>query len=329
VSKKLSVIIPLYNVSNYVERAAKSIASQQHSDIEVVVIDDGSTDDSLNVCVSDLADVDTIVITQQNKGLSAARNAGIKAASGEYLLFLDGDDFLLPDAINNILSLLENSAPDVIYGRFLLWDPNRGFIPATPYKYSPPDDPKKRTEYILGNPKQPAWNAWRYITRRSFINENNLFFIEGILSEDVPWTLAMLETAGQILFLDEPFYAYYHSRPMSIMRSLNPKRLVDLNDSVARLADMYNNRPNICALLVWQSFLYIYEICLHKRTDRDCIYTSYKLVLPLYRYSSVRLHRVVGRFTGRAMLFVLSVGLFLLKQLNRVWVKIRSGLLRS
>ncbi|MCL2360843.1 MAG: glycosyltransferase [Defluviitaleaceae bacterium] len=322
-NKRLSIIIPLYNVRDYVDRTAKSIASQWTKDIEVIVIDDGSIDDSLDVCISHLPDIEVIKIIQENKGLSAARNAGIRAATGEYLLFLDGDDFLLPGAIRNILSLLEIDSPDVIYGRFLLWDFKRGFTPARPYEYNPPEDAKKRTEYILGNPSQPSWNAWRYITRRSFITQNNLFFIDGILSEDVPWTLTVLEAAGPISFLKEPFYAYYHSRPLSIMRSRNPKRLIDLNNSVANLVKQYKDRPVVCTQLVWQSFLFIYEYCLFKQTERNEIYNSYRAVLPKYNHSDVRLHRITSKCNNPLLLYVLSVGMLILRQMRRILVGVR------
>jgi len=324
--KKLSVIIPMYNVSNFVARAAKSIASQWHEDVEVVVIDDGSTDDSFDVCISLLSSVDAIVIKQKNAGLSAARNAGINAATGEYLLFLDADDFLLPDAFNNILAMLEQDKPDVLFGTYLFWRPKTGFSPAKVFAFNPPSDAKKRTDYILGSLPQSSWNAWRYICRRSFIVEHGLFFEEGLLCEDVPWTLAMLESTETIAFLEKPFYAYYHRRPKSIMASMNPQRLIDLNSSVGNLLKQYKDRPVIYDQLIWQSFLYICEYCLFKRKNRMRILESYRRVLPQYKYSSYWLHRVGAKCAYPALFYGLSVLLYITRWVRRAWTGIRRAI---
>ena len=165
-AKKLSVIIPLYNVKAYVSKAADSIASQTFDGLEVVVVDDGSTDGSLEACVNYLPKVDVVSIQQENAGLSAARNEGIYAASGEYIMFLDADDFLLPGAFENINAALEANGPDVLFGRYLRWSPEKGLLEGKPCSYRPPDDPKRRTEYILSALPEPPWNAWRYVCRR-------------------------------------------------------------------------------------------------------------------------------------------------------------------
>ena len=315
--KKLSVIIPLYNVENYVARTATSVTSQAFVGLEVVVVDDGSTDKSLDVCVRHLSDLDIVVIQQENAGLSAARNAGILASSGQYLMFLDSDDFLIPNAFENILPILDSETPDVLFGRYLRWTPDRGFWSSNPYEFTPPTDHQSRTEYILCDLPDPSWNAWRYICRSDFVKGREIFFEEGMLCEDVPWTLEILEQADTISFLQEPFYAYYHRRANSIMNTLNPQRIIDLNISIKRLLDHYSDRLNICCQLVWQSFFYINEYCLFNKEDKKLIYESYHAVVPLYTYSDLGLHQLVAKYTSPVLLQGLSIGLFAIKHITR------------
>jgi len=321
--KKLSVVVPIYNVSDYVAKAAQCLAEQAHELLEVIAVDDGSTDGSLDVFLQNMIGVDVVAISQKNSGLSSARNAGIQVATSEYILFLDADDFLLPNAVENILGLLECESPDVIFGRYLMWTPHSGFRKAKPYNYNPPQCKQKRMEYILCDLPDPSWNAWRYICRRDFILNNELFFIEGILCEDVPWTLSVLEIADTIKFLQEPFYAYYHRRPGSIMNSANPQMLVDLNGIVTNKLQKYNCSPKLCTMLVRQSFFYISEYCLFAKQDRPMVFASYQSVIPLYKKSQVIFHSIVGLFSFSIWLYLVSLGLFTVRCLYRIFTRLK------
>ncbi|MCL1999350.1 MAG: glycosyltransferase family 2 protein, partial [Turicibacter sp.] len=116
---KLSVIIPMYNVGEYVRRAAESLLIGGVEDwLEVIAVDDGSTDDTISICEESFGNFANFqLISQPNTGPGGARNTGITAATGEYIMFLDGDDFLLPNALQNILALLEKENPTVLFGR--------------------------------------------------------------------------------------------------------------------------------------------------------------------------------------------------------------------
>ena len=318
ITKKLSVIIPLYNVEAYVSKAADSIASQAFDGLEVIVVDDGSTDNSLEVCMNHLRGVDVIVISQENKGLSGARNAGILTATGDYIMFLDSDDFLLPNSLNKIVSILESKQPDVVFGRYLRWSPTKGFSGDKQYCYNPPSNPLRRTEYILSALPEHSWNAVRYICRRNLILEHKLFFELGMICEDVPWVLSLLECAETIEFIGEPFYAYYLHRPGSILNRMDSKRLTDLNAIVSRLIVDYAERPVICRQLIWQSFLYINEYCCFGGGDRKRILESYRKVLPLYGFSDLGLHRVIGKCMSSLVFYGLSLVLFWIKRFRRL-----------
>jgi len=320
--KKLSIVIPIYNVEAYVRRAAESIAVQAFNGLEVVLVDDGSTDNSLEVCMNYLPEIDTVVVRQENEGLSSARNAGIFAASGEYILFLDADDFLLPGALENILAVLETKHPDVLFGRYLRWSPETGLSQGKVYDWQPLQDLMQRTEYILDGLPESSWNAWRYICRRRFLMDCELFFEQGMFCEDVPWTLELLDMAETLEFLPEPFYAYFQWRAGSIMNSQNIKRLTDLNTLVGRLLPNYTDRLAIYKRLVFQSFFYINECCTFRcRKDRRQLWESYKAVLPLYGGSPSRVHKIVGKFRLYPLFYVLSVSMLMLKHARRVWIR--------
>ena len=116
----LSVVIPAYNVGQYVAQCLQSVLSQSFTDFEVIVVNDGSTDNSAEIARS-FADADSRVrvVDQPNGGLSAARNTGIDLASGKWLMFVDSDDMLLPDAMSTLLALAHDTESDIVCGGFV------------------------------------------------------------------------------------------------------------------------------------------------------------------------------------------------------------------
>ena len=111
---KVSIIIPVFNVENYLERCLKSVIAQTFKDIEIIIINDGSIDKSLEICKKFAeSDKRIILINQKNSGVSAARNTGIDIATGKYLSFVDSDDFITPDMIEFLLTNLEEHDADI------------------------------------------------------------------------------------------------------------------------------------------------------------------------------------------------------------------------
>jgi len=313
--KKLSVIIPLYNVEAYIAKAAESIARQTFDGLEVIVVDDGSTDRSLEVCAEHLHGVDAKFIRQNNAGPGDARNTGIFEATGEYIMFVDADDFLLPNAFESILSALDAGMPDVLFGRYLKWTPETGFIKSPNYDYKPTGD---QVAYILNNLPESSWNIWRYVCRRRFIMGREIFFESGTLFEDVPWILEVLDSAEMIAFCKEPFYAYYLRRTNSIMNNMPYSRLVDLNQSIGQLLNKYEDRPGICDALVWQSFLYINEYRAYPDEQKAQIFDSYMSILPQYSLSSSKLSKIAVRCRNKWTFEVLSWILYQAKRIRRL-----------
>ena len=113
---KFSIIIPVYNISNYISECVNSVLKQSFKDYEIILVNDGSIDDSFNICLNYSKKHENVrLINQQNGGLSSARNAGINQAEGDYLLFLDGDDFWKDgEFLENLNCIIETNSPDTI-----------------------------------------------------------------------------------------------------------------------------------------------------------------------------------------------------------------------
>lgn len=220
--KKLSLIIPVYNVEKYVAKCIESCISQNVSsvDYEIIIINDGSTDDSLQIVNEIVGKYDNItVFSQKNGGLSLARNKGLSLAKGEYVWFIDSDDWIEINCLENIINKLVKI--DVLA---------MGYTEAY-------DDSKKNKKVFVSN--IPVANgiellhstfiipAQFYIYRRSFLEKNNLFFEPKIFHEDFEFTPRMLYLAKKIVVYKKLVYFFY-KRPGSITTSINPKKSFDL-----------------------------------------------------------------------------------------------------
>ena len=118
--KLLSIIIPIYNLEDYIETCLESIVSQVKDDIEILLIDDGSTDSSKQICELFLKKYSYIkYFYQKNSGVSVARNVGLDKASGEYIMFVDGDDWFLPNTISKIVAKIKDKSFDMIIGGYV------------------------------------------------------------------------------------------------------------------------------------------------------------------------------------------------------------------
>lgn len=209
----ISVIIPVYNVSKYLSRCINSVRTQAHVK-EILLIDDGSTDDSGILCDAYAAMEPLVkVLHKENAGLSSARNAGLDLAQGEYVAFVDSDDFLEPGAYEKLLSCAQRHEADLVCaGRSDLiggiGDKTLGLCPETEETITGP-------EFVA---RMFTWQgvdsaAWDKLYKRSLFD--GLRYPEGKICEDVPVTYRAALKANKVALLPEPVYVYYH-RPGSI-----------------------------------------------------------------------------------------------------------------
>lgn len=213
--KKVSVVIPVYNVENYLDDCLASIESQTLKDIEIICVDDGSTDRSSDILQKWAERDDRIIILRKkNGGLSSARNAGIIQAEGTYILFLDSDDYLSnADALHELYEKAEKEDVDqlffnasVVFENDEVKEKNQNYIE---YYKRKNQYPKAKSGKELFSDLQENWdfkpNACMQILRKEFLRTNNLFFCEGIVHEDEIFTLECCTLARRAAYLESPF----------------------------------------------------------------------------------------------------------------------------
>lgn len=220
---KLSIIVPIYNVAPYLRKCVDSLLAQDIFDYEIILVDDGSTDNSGIIadeivrevmddesnCQSPIANRPTLsVIHQENAGLSAARNAGIAKAKGEYIWFVDSDDYVEPNVLGVLMEQIERDKLDVL--RFRYQNVRESGEAFAPYKdmtnyndYSAvPTDGLTFLNERMGN----QCYAWQFILRAELCQEE--FFTPGIYFEDTDWTPRVLLHAKRVASLELVVYNY-------------------------------------------------------------------------------------------------------------------------
>lgn len=224
---KLSIIIPVYRVEKYIRQCIESIKNQnpdKHS-TELILVNDGTPDKSMQFATEALSGISGVnIINQSNQGLSAARNAGLKVANGDYVWFVDSDDTLLPNAIQDVLAAIEiHEGIDVIATVLLEKKESTG---TTTIEYYPSRNITTGKEYMFSGNRCGA--AQRFIMRRQFLVENGLYFMEGVFHEDGEFGNKMPYLAKSIYILENPVYCYLLREAGSIMSSRKMKMNYDL-----------------------------------------------------------------------------------------------------
>ena len=229
---RLSIIIPMYNASQYIERCLNSIYHQglNVNEFEVIVINDGSTDNSLEIVKDYLTSYKNIrFFSQKNSGQGAARNLGIKYATGEYILFLDSDDFLLPQSINKILSIVKHVSCDVINFLMEVELPTGNVKESYLYHYD--YDKIYSGKELLLRTGINIGSACSSLYKRSFILRNNIFFPVDMKHEDVFFSYQIYTFASRVIFTKTHAYYYcWHPDSTDRKKSYENLKLLQLSD---------------------------------------------------------------------------------------------------
>ena len=220
-SALISIIIPIYNTSKYLSKCIESAENQTYDNIEIILVNDGSTDDSPNICNHYKNKYKNIkVIHKENGGLSDARNAGINLSLGKYILFLDSDDFLDKHAIEKLYNnLFINNSDMVIPRKYIQVDEKTNNKKVRIHFNSDyfSEDPKNFVIKIMIEQGR-AWRAHSLLYKSSIIKENNILFPIGFTSEDIIFNLDYLTYAKKISFIDYST-VFYLRRSGSITQS--------------------------------------------------------------------------------------------------------------
>ena len=233
---KLSVIVPIYGVAKYLCKCIDSLLSQDIMDYEIILVDDGSPDDCPQICNQYAEQYSNIKVKHQsNAGLSAARNTGIAAATGEYIMFVDSDDYLQPNMLGILMEQVERDNLDVL--RFNYQNVNERYEVFLPFK-----DAKRDVDYsedvvdgetFLNKRLGPACYAVMFVVRREIVLQEQ--FTPNIYFEDTDWTPRMLINAQRVASTPMVVYNYLWRQGSITLPTEPHKREKVLRDKMSLL----------------------------------------------------------------------------------------------
>lgn len=238
----VSVVIPVYNVEPYLGRCVDSIINQTYKNLEIILVDDGSTDNSGKIC-DDYQSLDEriCVIHKSNGGLSDARNSGLYHATGKYIAFIDSDDFIEQDFISILYqAIIENDADisicDYIKGTKNYFPRQKGIRKVSIFTS------EQMLKQWHGEYKHVETMAWNKLYKRRLFIDNNILYPYGYYNEDVQTTHLVVEVANKIVIVNYNLY-YYYQRKDSITGMWSNKKISDnINSQKVRLRFFKKNR---------------------------------------------------------------------------------------
>ena len=236
----ISVIIPVYNVENYLEECLKSIQNQTYTNIEVLLINDGSTDNSKRICEHYCEEDSRFhLISQTNQGQSVARNTGVVASTGEFIAFVDSDDVILPNYLETLMQYMAADV-DIVESKFTVH--KKDFFT---------DDFEKRTILFEGNSIEAVKAVPRHILsvnpvtklyRRSIVE--SVPYLEGVIFEDIYSGVGMLKYIRKIVKIDYVGYYYRQHQSSTMHRTFTEKNL-DIFLVCDKLIELYSDSEEL------------------------------------------------------------------------------------
>ena len=230
-----SIIVPIYNVERYLEQCIESVLAQDYQNYELILVDDGSPDNSIDICTKYAKQYSNIVFIHKiNGGLSDARNAGIKIARGEYLMFLDSDDYWEGTSIlSDLQKIIVENNPDVIFNYMSSVYPDKII------------NHYMNREKLVGSFREDFKGlyqegiylgfTWTKIVKREVILKNQLFFIKERYFEDIPWSFSLTKYIGTYAIYQNCFYMYRRERKGAISSAVTKKNQVSLFKNLSEI----------------------------------------------------------------------------------------------
>lgn len=262
----ISFIVPVYNVEKYLDQCVNSILEIQSNVYEIILIDDGSTDESGKRCDAWSEKYSNIkVLHKVNGGLSSARNAGIQYASGEYVLFVDSDDYINSKAVEMMLKRIQKDSRTEVFflkavkvyqdgeqeelegglDRELIYNTSRDEV----------------LTYLAGRKKYPG-SACTKLVKRSLIENNEIYFWEGKTSEDLEWCIRLFLATEQYDYIDVVYYFYRQEREGSITNVYSEYKFSCLIEVIEKACELVANQGEAIKAAVYSFMAYEYVIAL-------------------------------------------------------------------
>ncbi len=232
-SIKLSIIVPIYNVENYIPICLESLINQTYKNIEIICVNDGSKDNSIEV-LNQYKENDRriTIIDKQNGGVSSARNAGINAATGDYITFVDSDDYIDIDAYENCISIIAKQNADIFAFGYTL-EPNHTAVSPVSEKIYDKFD-------CLKNEFSSNCTVWNKIFKRSLLTDGDIRFAEDVsYGEDDLFLKMVVPNAKVIVGCSNPYYHYVHRETSAESTYSIEKRLISAINRCKHLVNYY------------------------------------------------------------------------------------------
>lgn len=300
-----SIVIPVYNTVRELERCVNSITAQKFENFEVILVNDGSTDGSGELC-DRLSEQDARIRTihKENGGCSEARNTGIRAAAGEYLMFVDSDDMWDDEnALDEIAGIIaERKQIDVICFGVSIYDED-GRLVKVRKPTIPEHGGQSKTELLrhLVYTNQFFSTSYVKVLHRDFFIKHNLFFVKGLLSEDIEWSARILIHCREIAVYPNAFYKRIMRTEGSITSSIGRKNILDILNSIEKGVDfarLYAENTDLLELYL-EYWAYQYAMLLgllpvmRNEPDYNAVLKRLEELTWLLKYDHVRKVRAV------------------------------------
>ena len=226
---KYSVIVPVYNVENYLPRCIDSLLAQNYVDLEILLIDNGSKDQSGQICEDYAAQFSNITAYHiPNKGVGSARNFGLSKAKGDFICFVDADDYLVGNLFSDVESQLDSQLDLVVFSYYNSIEKNLSEINRSA-KILPAEGKKDKSEFIALFQElfltDMMYTVWNKIYRREFLEEHQIVFESYELGEDVRFNLSVYQHVNTVFLVKSAYYVYISGRIDSAMGQYHPNRM--------------------------------------------------------------------------------------------------------
>ena len=310
---KVSFIIPVYKVAGYIEQCAKSIISQTYKDFEILLVDDGSPDECPAICDRLAAEYSFVkALHKKNGGLSDARNYGLQYATGDYVAFVDSDDYWDNDrCLEQLVTILdENPDLDVLGYNFKKLFESKKLLREEPLYSKGVLASTDNNVCLYELAKQGIFpiSACTKLIRREFLISNNIFFIKGLVSEDIPWYIDLMSKVKKCKYVNIYAYVYRQNVLGSITNAFSEKKFFDRISIIEKETKLVESRDltkqGKDALYYFLAYEYtqfianIGEFDGEKRKEVLNILKKYQWLLKYDLNYKVRIPRYVCAFLG-------------------------------
>lgn len=251
---KVSIIVPVYNTKDYIIRCVDSLVNQTYKNIEIILVNDGSSDNSIDLVNEKYDDDRIVIVNQENMGSGQARNNGIKKASGDYLFFVDSDDFIDKDTISIMMNKMINDKVNLVICDYYKYfsDDNKIHINNIP-NYDCNND----NQSVIGMP-----GAVCKLFKKEIFNKYDIKFLPGVFFEDnaiIPFACAV---SGKYAYVNKPLYYYFQREGSALNKIEYNKGYEAIFDSLSYLYDKFNKYDMIEKYTQELEYIYI-EYLLH------------------------------------------------------------------